>query len=101
MCDLIIDMQGIGKMYKLYRRQSDKALDALGLCALMFWRKNYYQEFWALRGLDLRVAKGERLGIIGRNGAGKSTLLKVITGTISATEGSVAVNGRVGCSRRS
>ena len=95
MCDLIIDMQGIGKMYKLYRRQADKALDALGLCALMFWRKNYYQEFWALRGLDLRVAKGERLGIIGRNGAGKSTLLKVITGTISATEGSVAVNGRV------
>ena len=90
-----IHIQGLGKMYKLYRRQADKVLDAFNLNRLLFWRKNYYQEFWALRDLNLEVAKGERLGIIGRNGAGKSTLLKIITGNIAPSEGCVAVDGRI------
>jgi lipopolysaccharide transport system ATP-binding protein len=95
MSDHAIDISGLGKMYKLYRRPVDKVLDALGANRLLFWRTNYYQEFWALRDLNLRVARGERLGIIGRNGAGKSTTLKVITGNIAPTEGTVDVNGRV------
>jgi len=39
--------------------------------------------------VDLRVARGERIGIIGVNGAGKTTLLKVIAGEIEATGGQV------------
>ncbi|MBI1285511.1 MAG: ATP-binding cassette domain-containing protein [Thiobacillus sp.] len=33
-----------------------------------------------LEGIDLRIAKGERVGILGRNGAGKSTLIRLISG---------------------
>ncbi len=49
----------------------------------------------ALKGVDLRVARGQTVGLIGRNGSGKSTLLKLITGIYSATSGTVEVNGRI------
>jgi ABC-type polysaccharide/polyol phosphate transport system ATPase subunit len=54
-----------------------------------------YEELWALRGVDLEVGRGERVGIIGRNGAGKSTLLSVISGVLRPTRGQVDVSGRV------
>ena len=95
MNDTAIFIENLGKMYKLYRNPADKVLDTFGINHWLFWRKNYYQEFWALRGLNLEVKKGERLGIIGRNGAGKSTLLKIITGNVSPTEGMVEVKGRI------
>ncbi len=53
------------------------------------------KEFWGLRGIDLQLREGDRLGIIGRNGAGKSTLLKVISRIYRPTEGKVGVKGRI------
>ncbi len=44
---------------------------------------------WALRGLNLQIRRGEKLGIVGRNGCGKSTLLRLLAGIISPDEGSV------------
>lgn len=54
-----------------------------------------YREFWALRDVDLRVASGEILGIIGLNGAGKTTLLKVVARVLRPTTGRVRVTGRL------
>ncbi len=51
----------------------------------------------ALDGVDLTLEKGARVGIVGRNGAGKTTLLRVIAGIHQAEEGTVRVNGTVGC----
>ncbi len=48
-----------------------------------------------LRGVDLAVAPGERVALMGRNGAGKSTLLRHVAGLASPTRGKVAVGGRV------
>ena len=42
-----------------------------------------------LRGIDLTVAPGERLALMGRNGAGKSTLLRAAAGLVDATAGRV------------
>jgi len=53
------------------------------------------REFWALRGINLSIKRGEIFGIIGRNGAGKSTMLKVVSRVLRPTEGRVWVRGRV------
>ena len=53
------------------------------------------QTFMALNGIDLKVKKGEALGIIGGNGAGKSTMLKILSRITAPTQGSVDIYGRV------
>ena len=54
------------------------------------------RDFWALRNINLDVAQGEILGIVGRNGAGKSTLLKILSKVTFPTEGQAELYGRVG-----
>ncbi|GGR15101.1 ABC transporter ATP-binding protein [Streptomyces roseolus] len=49
----------------------------------------------ALRRVDLRVARGETVALMGRNGAGKSTLLSTLVGMIAPTSGTVRVSGLV------
>jgi len=54
-----------------------------------------YEQLWALREINLRVDRGDSLGIVGRNGAGKSTLLKVISRVLPPTSGRLEVQGHV------
>ena len=53
---------------------------------------------WALQDVDLRIAPGESVGLIGTNGSGKSTLLKILTGVMDQYAGTLTVTGRVGAS---
>ncbi|HEY4958743.1 MAG TPA: ABC transporter ATP-binding protein [Caldimonas sp.] len=47
-----------------------------------------------IRGCDLAVAPGERIGIIGPNGAGKSTLFNLISGRFGPSSGEILLNGQ-------
>jgi len=61
-------------------------LDVAGLSA-------GYGDFQALFDVDLRVAEGETVAVIGANGAGKSTLLRTLAGLVTATGGTVRFAG--------
>ena len=52
-----------------------------------------YGEFEALKGISFDVPKGQIVGFLGPNGAGKSTTMKILTCFMSASEGSVTVDG--------
>ena len=62
----------------------------------MFRRnENPIMEVRALQNINLKMRKGDRLGIIGHNGAGKSTLLRLIGGVYPPTSGLRTVEGRI------
>lgn len=52
-------------------------------------------EFYAVRGISLRLDQGDTLGLIGRNGAGKSTLLKLMVGLTKPDEGRIVLRGKM------
>lgn len=90
MTDIAISVNSISKMYKLYDNPMDRLKESLGLS-----KKKKYKEHYALNDVSFQVRKGETVGIIGTNGSGKSTILKIITGVLSPTSGSIAVDGRI------
>lgn len=54
----------------------------------------FYGEVQVLHGLNLTLAKGEVLCLLGRNGAGKTTTLKAIMGLVPAAAGSIRLGDR-------
>jgi len=56
--------------------------------------KTYYGKIVALKGVDIDVAHGEIVTLIGANGAGKSTLMMTIFGNPRAREGAIVFDGR-------
>ena len=50
-------------------------------------------DFPVLNGVSISLARGEKVGIMGRNGAGKSTLLRLMAGIYKPDSGKVALNG--------
>lgn len=108
MSQSLLHAQGVSKTYTLWQRPSDRLMAALlGNAAkhggwLPGWRRwataraqKKARPFHALKPLDVAIARGESLGIIGRNGSGKSTLLQILTGTLTPTTGSVKCQGRL------
>ncbi len=85
--DLTISCRGLWKSYRMYEQRSHSLKERL------LRRAHRYEEFWALRDVDLDVPVGSSLGIIGANGSGKSTLLKTIARILTPDRGSVDVQG--------
>lgn len=53
-----------------------------------------YKKHWALKDVNMHVAKGDIYGFVGENGSGKTTVIRLITGLISPTEGGVVLFGK-------
>ena len=85
-----IELAGVGKRYVKYHDAPMLAHALVKLAA-----RSRRDELWALRGIDIAVAEGECVGVIGRNGSGKSTMLQLLGGITAPTEGVVTVRGRV------
>lgn len=62
-------------------------LEARGVC-------KHFGRLQVLHDVDLRVHRGEALGLVGPNGAGKTTLFGVLAGTLPASRGTVRLDGR-------
>lgn len=56
---------------------------------------NVLNKFLALKEINLKIYKGDVIGIIGRNGAGKSTLLKILSRITSPSKGSIKFKGKM------
>src|SRR5699024_8674258 len=56
-----------------------------------FYRNN--EPVYAVKGVDVDVAKGELVAFLGPNGAGKSTTLRMLTSLLTPTSGSAQVTG--------
>jgi ABC-2 type transport system ATP-binding protein len=86
----IVRLEGVSKRFVLLRDKSVKER----LLNVTASRANR-QAFWALRDIDLSIASGSTVGLIGHNGSGKSTLLKLVGGIMQPTSGSVSRRGRL------
>ena len=51
------------------------------------------QSAWVLKGVDLEIRRGQRIGIIGVTGSGKSTIVDILMGLLPPTEGYLRVDG--------
>ncbi|MDJ0390562.1 ABC transporter ATP-binding protein [Roseomonas sp. E05] len=88
--DVVIRGTGISKVYNIFRKPEDR------LKQMIFRRRKFFDEYWALKDVSLEIRRGETVALVGRNGSGKSTLLQIITGTLLPTTGSMEIEGRVG-----
>jgi ABC-2 type transport system ATP-binding protein len=78
-----------------YRVPSERVRTFKEYMILRLKRQIQMKTFWALKGINITVSRGEIFGIVGDNGAGKSTLLKVIARVLRPTAGRVIITGNV------
>jgi energy-coupling factor transport system ATP-binding protein len=88
--------QGPRRTRRFRRRSRDQTAPALTIAGVWVdWDDGAGSSVTALRGLDLAVAPGEMVALLGRNGAGKSTLLRVAAGVHAPDRGEVRAAGDV------
>ena len=85
--DIALSCSGVWKSYRIYHHRSHSLKEKV------LTRRNAYEVFWALKGIDLEVPAGTTLGIIGHNGSGKSTLLKTVARILTPDRGHVELDG--------
>jgi len=85
-----VSVEDVSKRFRLYHRKYQSVKERI-----LHMGNTPYDDFWALKDVNLEVYEGETVGILGRNGSGKSTLLKCISGILQPTKGQVVVRGQL------
>jgi ABC-type polysaccharide/polyol phosphate transport system ATPase subunit len=92
--DWAVDLRNVSKAFQIKHNPAHN----LKVKVIGFLNPRYRErteEFWALHDIDLKISKGEFLGLIGPNGSGKSTLLRIMARIFMPTRGEVVLHGRV------
>ena len=84
----VIDLAAVGKRY-------ERQVEGRTLASAILPGRARGTEHWAVRELDLRLDRGDTVGILGHNGAGKTTLLRLLAGVTRPSEGRVRITGRI------
>ena len=85
-----IEVINVTKKFKIYYDKASTLKEHM-----LFWKRNKSEEFVALKDINVKIKKGETVGLIGVNGSGKSTLLKLMTKIIYPTTGKVITHGKL------
>src|SRR5438128_8292898 len=93
-----ISVTGLAKAYRITatRERTTLITEAIRQRARQGFRRGRKEIFYALKDVDLEVARGEAVGVIGRDGAGKSTLLKILSRVTEPSAGRIELRGRLG-----
>ena len=89
--DTLVKIDGVSKIYPRVHKAHERLK---AFTALLLGREPEHGAR-VLTDINLKVVRGQSLGIIGENGAGKSTLLKVLTGVVQPTYGRVMVHANI------
>src|SRR5690554_3944333 len=86
----VVRIRGLSKRFVIKKNKSikERVLNP-------FRARQFNEQFWALRDVDLDIEAGTTIGLIGPNGSGKSTLLKLIGGILQPTAGRVEKRGSI------
>ncbi|WP_294155234.1 ABC transporter ATP-binding protein [uncultured Clostridium sp.] len=92
MSDTMIELNDVSMCFNM---STDKITTLKEYLIKLSKHELFYKEFWALQDINIKVNRGEVVGIVGFNGAGKSTMLKVISGILKPTSGTVKIHGSI------
>jgi lipopolysaccharide transport system ATP-binding protein len=111
MKEIVLEIKDLSKQYKLGERGTGTiSHDLKRWWSLLRGKEDPYlligdtndrtktgesEYVWALKDVNLKVNKGDIVGIIGNNGAGKSTLLKILSKVTGPSTGELKVKGRI------
>lgn len=88
----VIEVENVSMRFNLSREKHESLKEYF---LALVHGKLQYDEFYALRDINLTVEKGDFYGLVGLNGSGKSTLLKVIAGVYKPSFGRCTVHGSI------
>ena len=86
---IIVD--DVSKTFNVYLDRANTIKEKL----LFLFSRNRKEKREVLKGINLKIKKGEVVALIGTNGSGKSTLLKLMTKIIYPNKGKITTNGKL------
>ena len=90
-----IELDRVDLTFQVRKQQNRLSLKEYLVRGMWLRRVPTFMQVPALRGIDLTLSRGDRVGIVGPNGAGKSTMLKLLAGVYEPTAGKRRVSGRI------